>query len=192
MVAQYPKLVEDGLEGRLNSADVSLRLICFSSEQASPQNEILLWSHYANKHQGHRIGFKIPESAMNGYSIASVKYLSRRVEVDYTGDSSDPRLLAALSASIDRKCRVWAYEREFRLAINPELCVPDEVVPQMEHFPFDPAWVVRVDCGRQSDQAKDARIVAVVKERYPHASVYKAQFHPTDYSIEYALIHAGS
>ena len=69
------------------------------------------------------------------------------------------------------------------------MCVPDEKIEKMEHFPFDRAWVRRVDCGLRSDPDEDAKILEVVKEKYGHASVRKAQFHSTDYSIDYALIH---
>jgi hypothetical protein len=93
--------------------------------------------------------------------------------------------------SIGTKHTVWEYESEFRLTANPSMCVSDERIEKMEHFPFDPSWVRRVDCGLRSDPAEDAKIVAVVKEKYAHASVCKAHFHPTDYSIKYDLIYAG-
>lgn len=189
LISKQAELAEQGLTERLASADATIRLVCFSCEKASLQNEILLWSHYANKHKGHRIGFEIPKSPMNGCRIDPVEYSANRVEADFNGGTGDPKFLAAMVASIGTKNCVWEYEREFRLAIKPELCVPDEEAPQMEHFRFDPAWVVRVDCGLRSDPAEDARIAAVVKERYTHANVYKAKFHPTDYSIEYELVH---
>ena len=106
VVAQYPEIVEHGLmEGRFNSADASFRLVCFSSEQTRLQDEILLWSHYANKHQGHRIGFEIPESPMSVFTIEGVKYSANRVEADFTGDPSDPKFDAAMYASIGTKSR---------------------------------------------------------------------------------------
>ena len=190
MIANYPKIVEHNLmEDRLNSADAKLRLICFSSEQTRPCDEILLWSHYANKHQGHRIEFEIPQSPTNVYTIDPVTYSDSRVEADYTGDDTDPIFLDAMVASIGTKHTVWEYESEFRLTVDPSMCIPDERIEKMEHFPFDRAWVRRVYCGLRSDPAEDAKIAAVVKERYAHARVYKAQFHSTDYSIDYALIH---
>jgi len=190
LISKHAENVEHGLKERLQNADDTLRLICFSSAQACPLDEILMWSHYANKHRGHRIGFKIPESPTNVYRIDPVDYSASRIQADYTGDFNDPVFREAMIKSINTKSLAWKYENEFRLTIKPWRCVSDTVNGKVGHFlPIEPDWVVRVDCGLHSDPSEDARIVAIVKKRYPRARVYKAQFHLTDYSTEYALIH---
>jgi hypothetical protein len=50
LVAAFPQFkAEDFVK---NASDRLLRLVCFSEATVEPLNEILIWSHYANKHHG--------------------------------------------------------------------------------------------------------------------------------------------
>ncbi|MBK7999632.1 MAG: DUF2971 domain-containing protein [Verrucomicrobia bacterium] len=126
--------MEHGLNGRLSNADATLRLVCFSSDQTRSEEEILLWSHYADKHRGHRIGFKIPSSPTNVYRIDSVTYSPDRVRADYIGDPEDSTFCSAMFMSIGTKNVIWRYENEYRLTTTPERCKPDKVKGRDELF----------------------------------------------------------
>lgn len=193
LCAQFGEAMESTLMNRDGVADMTIRLVCFSSEEASTHDEILLWSHYANKHKGYRIGFDFPKTATNGYTIESVSYDDKRVPVRFTGDTSDPQLHASLSKSVTTKSIAWKYENEARLMISPFQCEPKEI---KEHkgrierfFRFESSLIVKVDCGLRSSDTEDAKIVSLVKERYSRAVVRKAQFHKANYSLEYHSLY---
>ncbi len=74
-------------------------LLCFCEDWHNP----LLWSHYADKHQGICLGFDVADE-----KVARVKYVSTRRELQR------PLALAEAQRLLFTKYRGWAYEREWR------------------------------------------------------------------------------
>ncbi len=61
MVKNSQLFDEPSLKEREELADSCVRVVCFSAINVKPLDEILMWSHYASKHFGARIGFEFPE-----------------------------------------------------------------------------------------------------------------------------------
>lgn len=98
-------------------ADSNYRIRSFAQySSAFSESEILLWSHYANKHQGIRIGYKWYPSQVTPYFIEKVSY-DERICINTnskefgTNNHSRDQIMPALC----RKCSVWQYENEIRL-----------------------------------------------------------------------------
>ncbi len=79
---------------------------CFSR---NPTN-VLLWSHYANKHKGVCIEYAVPDK-FDGYMLEEVKYCSSLPNLDTSALPNNESVRGFLL----RKSRSWQYEKEFRL-----------------------------------------------------------------------------
>lgn len=97
---------ERGVRARLrtwkNERNEELGILCFSREWSHP----LLWSHYADKHQGIAIGFDVPD----GDIYRPVQYCGERLPApldrELVDSDLDDLLLTKFSA--------WRYESEYR------------------------------------------------------------------------------
>ena len=170
--------------------DRELRAICFSDPNRMKANdEVLLWSHYAKKHEGIRIGFEFPSGTHLPFQIFEIKYNEKRVKVIFSLDSSADTLNALADSAIV-KSSVWNYEKECRLFTKIGLCIPEKIVngtvATVEHFlEINRDWVKSVDFGVFCPKTEIQNIVALLKSDYPNAVARQAEFHKTDYSLVY-------
>ena len=81
------------------------KLSCFSESYS----EILMWSHYADKHSGICVGFNFPHKYDNKFILCPVKYLNELKELDGATDIYRVILYWLTSKSIR-----WEYEKEIR------------------------------------------------------------------------------
>ena len=171
-------------------ADALFRICCFSSNEIEPQEEILLWSHYANKHQGIRITFDFDPTINPRYALKKIKYSPTRVGLDLrAGDSL--RAEQGLTDSWITKATGWAYEREIRLFTSKKYCKP--VVGEdgvTRHFvSFETSKVKSVTFGVNCPTPEIKRISNLVHEQYPHATLWQATKHQSEFSITYRPLH---
>lgn len=81
------------------------KLSCFSKIY----NEVLMWSHYANKHSGICIGFDFPHLYPDKFILCPVKYLNEIKLLD--GETDTNRILLYWMTT---KSERWIYEQEIR------------------------------------------------------------------------------
>ncbi len=168
--------------------------MCFTNAaKVDMLDEILLWSHYANKHKGMRIGFEFPEPLNAAFQLSEMSYQNNRVEADFSFEVQIEVLEAALYKSAATKSSAWEYEAEVRLFTKIEDCEPHEIKTAnskvVEHFlPFDTKWVKSVDFGALCPNDEIQKIVSLAKADHPHVVCRKADFHQTEYALAYKEI----
>src|ERR1019366_1882591 len=112
------KRTELSLERGRQIKDKEARVICFSDpewvERLKKQGEILLWSHYANKNAGIRIGFEFPDGITGLFEITPITYQENRPEVVFSPSlEADEQTLEAIKKASTVKSKAWEYEGEF-------------------------------------------------------------------------------
>ncbi len=192
LVKNFDMVNEESLKNRELVADKNARLICFTDPLGiKPLDEILVWSHYANKHKGIRIGFEFPGGIKHPFKIVKVAYQAKRVEIDLSLGAHTSAVQKALVDSMKVKSKAWEYEQEFRLFTNPHLCeIRTMDDSTLEHFiGFKREWVKSVDFGVRCPKGEIDRIVDLLKADYSRDVLFhKAEFHKSDYSLEYKII----
>lgn len=81
------------------------RLSCFSKKR----DKVLMWSHYADKHNGICVGFKFPYDHPEKFVLCNAKYLKKIEPLD--GNVS---FFEASLHWITSKSKLWCYEDEVR------------------------------------------------------------------------------
>ena len=194
VAANFGKDCELSFKRRRVIIDEELRALCFSdSAKMDMLDEILLWSHYADKHKGVRIGFEFPALDNPAVQISEMVYQKNRVEVDFSFEAQAELVEYALFKSAITKSSAWEYEHEVRLFVKTESCEPREIKKSdsivLEHFlVFDPACVKTVDFGALCSSQEIQITVSFLKANYPNTICRKADFHKTEYALEYKLI----
>jgi hypothetical protein len=141
------------------------------------KDSILMWSHYAQNHQGAVIEFK-NENELKMHK--EVKYLKEAYKIKHYFDCKDDEeyFRNYNNQLIYTKAKCWEYEKEWR-GIYIKKNNPNDYVD----LPFDRNEVVGIYLGcRMKDSAKRA-IKIIAKEKYPWAKIYQARTHETNYSL---------
>lgn len=169
-------------------ADEYLRFCCFTdADLLVDDGDILLWSHYAQKHKGVRIEFNFdPIKTKSVFSLHEVIYSDRQVSVDYSS------LLMGNPFPFDEVCRTkskaWSYEVEVRIisSIVSGLNTDGSVVEA--YVSFDPSWVTGVDFGIKCPQKVIDSICSIIRAKYPQVIPRRAYQASDKFSIEYRQI----
>jgi hypothetical protein len=102
-------------------------LLCFSKTWEEP----LLWSHYAEKHKGVALGFKIPEGKYRPFKVRySSEPLRQQIELTDNPDTNEQLFLKLAEV----KYIAWAYEKEWRILIPLKDCTQ---IGEHYFVPFD-------------------------------------------------------
>jgi hypothetical protein len=170
--------------------DKSARLCCFSSADVAPFDEILLWSHYADKHKGVRIGFELPLGPQPDFTLKRVDYSKHRILVPMDADVKGQKVQSALKAAMFTKAEGWRYENEYRILVPHDRCAhgtSDKGEPQ-SFMNFEPGVLWTVDFGVLCPEPERVRIASLVRKKFPKATVRVASRHETDFALTYSSI----
>ncbi len=108
-VIQLP-LKQIEVKREIESEIDKLGVVCYSELE----EEILMWSHYADGHRGMALVFDVENPIAK--SIAKVNYIEQLPEMNF---ESDPRnIKSGLSQTIISKSKSWEYEKEWRQIIS--------------------------------------------------------------------------
>jgi hypothetical protein len=172
-------------------ADDFGRILCFSSaKDTTDPNQILMWSHYADKHTGLRFHFDSQILDRDNNKIAKVQYSNFRASFA-TSNLIDKTLSDAMFKDIIlTKSEAWHYEEEYRIIEPLKNCTEKIIDGEKMYFVrFDPKSLIRIDLGLFSDsQLKDTIIEELKRNELKHISLFQAKINPDEYKLDYQAI----
>jgi hypothetical protein len=185
LTTTYSQLKAENLVESMS--DQSLRVVCFSESTVNRLDEILIWSHYADKHKGARIGFEFPDGITFPFKVVQVDYRKERIVLNLTEGLGSDHVMTALIEMLKVKSLAWKYEREYRLITSPRLCVCKQLQTgePADFFPFKREWVKCVDFGVRTSLKEIQTMEEFLQKEYPNVQLRKAVFHPSDYALDY-------
>ncbi|MCL1066700.1 DUF2971 domain-containing protein [Shewanella olleyana] len=151
------------------------------------EDNLLMWSHYAESHSGYCIGFNSNHSFFKRkrsekdefYHLRKVKYLPHRpskMMVDMNG--TDMLLL---------KSEVWEYEQEWRMcAVLPDAdTIIDAIAPPVHLFKFPEDLIEEVIIGVNAKASLTEAILRIIADNpeLSHVKVKKASVSEVEYAL---------
>lgn len=167
------------------------RIACFSSEEANEMEQILLWSHYTDKHSGMRFHFN-SELLVNPHEkLIKVNYELFRPILDTTLDQASIQFQQQLLESFHTKLKVWEYEKEYRWFVFPTKCISKIVNGENMFFhKFDPKSLIRIDIGVNcSKSTEDVLLNEIEITEKSYIKVFRAKINPEEYKLDYIEIN---
>ena len=158
-----------------------MRVMCFSE----CNNSILMWSHYAENHQGFCVEYDFNNTRIEK-SIRKVNYSNIRKHIPSTFADGDAKTANELIyAAACRKSSEWSYEKEWRFVVHKNVLNP---------FPFDVgAYMINVFSGIRA-----IYLGAKSKSKYQEEickhfegtgiSIYKMKMNAQDYTLQPVLL----
>jgi Protein of unknown function (DUF2971) len=157
--------VRDGIQAKhIKTITTTVGVLCLSEIR----DDILMWSHYADSHQGLCLEF-------NGYceffaQAHQVVYKSDRPTINAFRDSPDRMLSDALLT----KAQHWSYEREWRL-------IQYNKGPGTYRFPADS--LTGIILGARMPRNSVAMVLSWIKRRATSVKLFRASEHRKKYSL---------
>lgn len=166
---------------------LNLRVFCVSEVN----DDILMWAHYSENHEGCVIKFKcMPELDRPLCAAVPVKYQDEyplRASLDtyikhVTGQETliDDGLFIRF---ISTKSNHWAYEKEWRLVGSRN---KETELYKYENILSDEVEAIYLGCRMKPENEKE--IISLVKKDYSHTQIFKAKIGDQRYSIEFNRI----
>jgi hypothetical protein len=150
----------------------TIEAIGVCSFAGDPKN-ILMWSHYANDHEGVCFQFDTARDPSTFVLAMRVDYSSEYPVINWIADIADQ-----LKARITRKHEGWSYEKERRI-----------VIPNgpRTYLPFEPMALTGLIFGCRSSDATRQTIARLLAERsaarLPPVKIYDATKHTSKYAL---------
>ncbi len=154
----------------------------------------LMWSHYAQNHEGYVIGFDSSHEYFD-YGVCKVIYSETRSYLDPTCTGQDASVFYT-------KSNDWKYEQEYRKSMgfvepialeNGHSLLPfpdklpsptDEVLTEVKLFEFPKECVTSVVLGwRSSEELKGCVVDSIASNGMTDVNIYKAIPHKTKYEM---------
>lgn len=177
----------------------------------SANNNILMWSHYANDHKGFVVGFDTGHSFFKDARslnpligrLLEVQYSERRYnkiddfvqnvlksndsdkifeELDHDDEYYVDNVVNKISNEIITKSFLWKYEKEWRYAVNNVDSVNSlGIIGLVE---IAPEMIKSVYLGMFSSQFQNY-LAFKFKQKYPSVVLKKARMHETEYKLRF-------
>ncbi|MCX5633328.1 MAG: DUF2971 domain-containing protein [Phycisphaerae bacterium] len=180
-----PAIIEQ-IEKNLIWASKTLRIICFCNPiKIKDGDDVLLWSHYSDKHKGMRIFFETDEIKTLSNNLFPVDYSFERPNFDITDPASKIKIEDARRI-IKTKNKSWEYEQEVRWIISLQECIQKD---GRSYIPLSPKAIRRIDFGCKCESEKVIPLLKDDDNAYQHVKLYKALVHERRYSLKYKEIN---
>ena len=166
---------------KLPNTHAEIKSVLFDSKLLSlteVNNNILMWSHYAEQHKGVVLQLRCIAEIDSPWGVAKPvqytetmprlfddEFLARMISGQTTMDNREIAERIVYSKAID-----WAYEKEWRIwggsGRSKEPC---------EDIPFNPRELEAVILGCKMSKDDRLSIIEIVRRFYPHANIVRAQ-----------------
>lgn len=145
-----------------------IKCACFSEVN----NSILMWSHYAEQHEGMVISFSPYINFWRGAEFRKINYSDFRPELPNKKTRENEYVWKLLM----NKAECWDYEKEWRLI---HMDKPGEDA----FMSINKDAVKSIILGVRCDDKKIQQCTDVRDRLYPNAKIYAAKHNPNDYKL---------
>ncbi|MGG7077369.1 DUF2971 domain-containing protein [Clostridium sardiniense] len=166
------KIITHKIEYAMEKIKKEIAIICLSEEN----NNILMWSHYANNHQG--VCFEYDGNEVCEFSeIYPIVYIKENIDLSESLIDIDPH---GIQKKIMIKSSVWEYEKEWRIILNNS---EPEKSGGLIKFPK----IKSIYLGCKTKEEDKEKIIALAKEK--GINVYQMKMKRNQFKLEYSEIN---
>jgi hypothetical protein len=166
------------LQAAFDTIRAEFGVACLSRSRSAAQHiarHPLLWSHYADRHQGVCLQFHVPSDPMVFTQAVRVDYSDDFVVIDW---ADQPAARSRIADAVLRKSTAWAYEDERRIVKRG---LPDRPLP------FHPRALVGLIFGCQVSNQTISKVVDLCRTRIaagmPGVRLFEAKMRQDQYKL---------
>jgi len=166
-------LGEDEIPAGWRAQMAATGIACF----CEAPNDILMWSHYANKHRGVCLGF---EKLQRRLDVQKVQYSEKLPRVELA-DLISPDGIPSMMKFILTKSPHWKYEREWRFFHSTPTFHGDD--DPRRNITFYPDELKTVIFGCRLDHKQKEELLMILKDWPTKIHFYEAEVHTSRFEL---------
>ncbi len=183
-----PNKIWEIIQNMKKKADEITRITCFSSELKNELDQILMWSHYTNKHTGFRFHFDSDLLVKKDETLVPVKYSKDRVGFKISLSPNSHLFNKQMNDLLITKSEAWSYESEYRLFVFPQNCINKIINNEKMYFvKFNPASLVRIDLGLFCNKTESI-LTELKRNELKHIRLYKSTINQQEFKLDYQIV----
>ncbi len=153
-------------------------------------NNLLMWSHYSDSHQGYVVGFDSeheffsPDTGKNACGLREISYQDERAILN--DGITEPIKPNWAEEILFTKSPDWRYEAEMRVIAKPKNAnktIPVEDKSDICLFDFPPEAVQEIYLGCRSVDPLYEQVMRLWLEKYSHASCYTCMADNEEFAV---------
>lgn len=187
---EYNKIALETFEISRKMPGKLFKTTCLSENSKS----ILMWSHYANQHEGFCIEYDFNKVSEDNFPIdrlakviysdsipkiniqSLIQVIRRKIDPKYIKDPNITQLTSATCLeAIITKNHVWQYEEEWRIILDNFSDIQIDKIP----------YATKIIMGTNISEKNKAELLRIAKAKKPSIPVYQAYLLPDKYEIDY-------
>lgn len=174
---QHDQMSRAFMENRLDE----MKVLCLGAEK----DNILMWSHYAQNHEGFAIGFdavKLNDLCFKngGFQTGYVAYRDKYPILRWPEKGNKREMEELIATIMNVKSRIWKYEKEVRVSFFKAHNSID--------FSQSPDLVSEIIMGAKMEMPAEQKMLQIVDSKYPNAQVYKAHVSRDAFSLQFTQV----
>jgi hypothetical protein len=185
VMREKESLVIEWLDSIREQQNMSYGLLCFSDTPKEP----VLWSHYADKHQG--VVFEV-KFDFDPEHVTKIHYPSERPTIDakmyvklrHNQAEFTKYLLSLINLLIRQKSPGWAYEREYRVFFDLQNNKGLEISGEHYFKRIPDNFLIRVILGWRCPLEESSVVKALAASGLPSTKVVRAKMSLDTYAVE--------
>lgn len=150
------------------SVFAKVKSCCFSELYDS----ILMWSHYADGHNGIVLSFDTFMNYWGGEEFREINYTNKRIGLPKSSSDANEYIWGMLT----QKSEVWSYEHEYRMI---KFGMDQNVMP------INPKALKAIRLGLNVDDVKKDEILQIRDQKYKDTPIYHARINPNEYKLDF-------
>lgn len=145
---------------------------------------LLMWSHYADEHQGAVIALDSADNLFEGAAL--VEYTNDRTVFNLASPMKDHESLNTLGKIIRQKSIHWSYEQEWRKVFEPLTEKDANIDPQIGYIPTTTVKAIYLGC--KMPQHDRQEILHIIQTKLPHVKVYESKPEKNKFKLNFKEI----
>lgn len=170
------EVIKEKIEDKTNKLKKLFRVSSFTIQN----DNILMWSHYANNHKGFCIEYAINKNEPNEllFNLSPVIYSNERTKMNEFFFNSKT-IFEWYKNGLLKKSNLWSYEKEWRLILLKNDCLVDGT------FLFYPIKAIYLGCKISNEERKKIKELIVGKK----IELYQGEMSEEYYQINFKKIY---
>lgn len=166
------------LKSRVQYDLENARVFCM----AAKHDNILMWAHYADKHEGAVLEFQEKDNFLKGIDkviyqeeLPTSKFIPKLVDLSVRLSDS-PVGKDILITKSDH----WIYEQEWRL-----IWPADDPTEEIEYHPFPPDRLLKIYLGCKIKKGNKRKILGLLKGEFKHVEILQASTNSNEFKLDF-------
>lgn len=168
------------------------KILCLVDDKSLDElGDILMWSHYADGHEGIKIYFDSTKLETMSTFHGKLNYDLNKPETSMKTYFNDNKINVSISDLVLTKGKMWEYESEYRMLFKKDIVklIGNEKGIPMYGIDLPKECIVGVGIGCKCMEENVDKVLCLIDTKYNNINLYRVDKHLRSYSLKYVKLN---